>query len=94
MSLGNVEERIRKMKDAIKYEAQQRAQNIVDKAKDDADIERNKILTLEKDKLEIEYSQKFKSEGVRAKMYVWCYLDKSQDWLIRRDSESSMLLTS
>ena len=56
------------MKDAIKYEAQQRAQNIVDKAKDDADIERNKILTLEKDKIEAEYSQKFKSEGVRAKM--------------------------
>ena len=68
MSLGNVEERIRKMKDAIKYEAQQRAQNIVEKAKDDADIERNKILTLEKDKLETEYSLKMKSEGVRAKM--------------------------
>ena len=43
MSLGNVEERIRKMKDAIKYEAQQRAQNIVEKAADDADVERNNI---------------------------------------------------
>lgn len=80
MSLGNVEERIRKMKDAIKYEAQQRAQNIVEKAKDDADIERNKILTLEKDKLEVEYSLKMKSEGVRAKMYKVWYSAKSQGW--------------
>lgn len=51
MSLGNVEERIKKMKDAIKFEAQQRAQNMVEKAKDDADIERNKIVTAEKEKL-------------------------------------------
>lgn len=68
MSLGNVEERIRKMKDAIKYEAQQRAQNIVEKAADDADVERNKIAIAEKSKIENEYSLKMKSEGVRAKM--------------------------
>lgn len=68
MSLGNVEERIRKMKDAIKFEAQQRGQNIIEKAKDDADIERNKIATTEKEKIEQEYNLKMKSEGVKAKM--------------------------
>ena len=70
MSLGNVEDRIRKMKEAIKYEAQQRAQNIVERANDDANIERNKIETTEKEKLDQEYTLKMKAEGVRAKMYV------------------------
>jgi hypothetical protein len=32
MSLGNIEERIRKMKDAIKAEAQQRAANMIQMA--------------------------------------------------------------
>lgn len=38
MSLGNVEERIKKMKEAIKAEAQQRAQNLEQMSKEEASI--------------------------------------------------------
>lgn len=44
MSLGNIDDRIRKMKDAIKMEAQQRAQNMETHSKEEAAIERMKLI--------------------------------------------------
>ena len=40
MAVGGIEERIKKMKEAIKSEAKQRALNILEKAEEEADLER------------------------------------------------------
>lgn len=42
--MGKIEERIKKMKEAIQSEAKQRALQIVERAEEEADIERNNII--------------------------------------------------
>jgi hypothetical protein len=44
MVVGSIEERIKKMKEAIQNEAKQRALYIVEKAEEEADIERVSII--------------------------------------------------
>lgn len=48
MVAGSIEERIKKMKEAILTEARQRAATIVEDAKEEADQERAKIYNTEK----------------------------------------------
>jgi hypothetical protein len=48
MVAGNIEERIKKMKEAILTEAKQRAHMIVENANEEADQERAKIYNTEK----------------------------------------------
>lgn len=72
MSLGNIDDRIRKMKEAIRMEAQQRAQNMEVQSKEEAVIERMKLINHEKEKIDHEFMLKTKAEAVRAKMYCGC----------------------
>lgn len=44
MSLGKIEYRIKKMKEAIELEANQRAKHIVERAEEEADVERVTII--------------------------------------------------
>lgn len=48
MSIGKIEDRIKKMKEAIRTEAKQRAQHIVERAEEEADVERVTIIREEK----------------------------------------------
>lgn len=72
------------MKEAIKAEAQQRAQNMMQMAEEEASIERNRQVTAEKDRIEHEYHLKMKAEQVRAKMYSLYHSARSRRWSIRK----------
>lgn len=69
MVSGNIEERIKKMKEAILTEAKQRALALVDNANEEADQERAKIYQTEKEKIHLEFTLLAKSERIKEKMY-------------------------
>jgi vacuolar-type H+-ATPase subunit H len=73
MAMGKIEDRIKKMKEAIKSEAAQRAIGIAERAEDEADIERNSIMKEEREKIDAEFSKLQQAERVKAKMYEWVY---------------------
>lgn len=52
MVVGKIEDRIKKMKEAIETEAKQRALHIVERAEEEADIERVNIIKEEKEKID------------------------------------------
>ncbi len=61
MAVGGIEERIKKMKEAIKNEAKQRALNIVEKAEEEAELERVQLYKAEKEKIDAEYNYEHKN---------------------------------
>ena len=69
--MGKIEERIKKMKEAIQTEAKQRAQHIVERAEEEADIERVNIIREEKERINNEFEKLHKTEQVKAKMYEY-----------------------
>jgi vacuolar-type H+-ATPase subunit H len=69
MAMGKIDDRIKKMKDAIRNEAGQRAEGIIDQAEEEADIERNNIIKSEKLKVDEEYAQLNQAEKTKARMY-------------------------
>lgn len=68
MVSGNIEERIKKMKEAILIEAKQRAHTLVENANEEADQERAKIYNLEKEKIQHEFTIITKAEKIKEKM--------------------------
>ena len=61
MVVGKIEDRIKKMKEAIETEAKQRALHIVERAEEEADIERVNIIKEEKEKIDSEYQKLHKA---------------------------------
>lgn len=68
MVAGSIEERIKKMKEAILTEAKQKAHSIVERANEEADLARADFLNKEKEKLQLEFAQLVKAERVKEKM--------------------------
>lgn len=56
MVAGNIQERIKKMKEAILMEAKQRAHQTVESASEEADQERAKFYNTEKEKIVLEFA--------------------------------------
>jgi hypothetical protein len=74
MVAGSIEERIKKMKNAILMEAKERAHNAVEHASEEADQERAKIYHREKDRIVAEFALMAKAEKVKDKMSPLCHL--------------------
>ena len=71
MVAGSIEERIKKMKEAILSEANERSATIVKNADEEASNERAMMFNQEKEKIEQEYILIHKQEKVRDKMYIF-----------------------
>ena len=69
MVAGSIEERIKKMKEAILSEAKERASTIVKNADEEANNERAMLFNHEKEKIHQEFILLNKSERVKEKMY-------------------------
>lgn len=68
MVAGNIEERIKKMKEAILSEANERSSTIVKNADEEASNERAMLFNHEKEKIHQEYLLLYKNEKVKDKM--------------------------
>ena len=71
MVAGNIQERIKKMKEAILMEAKQRAHFTVQTASEEADQERAKFYNAEKEKIMLEFALLAKNEKIKDKMYFF-----------------------
>lgn len=65
---GGIQQRIKKMKEAILTEAKQRAINIVDNANEEADTERAKLYNAQKEKITEEFAVAAKANKIKDKM--------------------------
>ena len=70
MVAGSIEERIKKMKEAILTEAKERASTIVKNADEEANNERAMLFNHEKEKIQQEFVLLNKNERVKEKMYL------------------------
>ena len=71
MVAGNIQERIKKMKEALLMEAKQRAHFTVQTASEEADQERAKFYNAEKEKIMLEFALLAKNEKIKDKMYFF-----------------------
>jgi vacuolar-type H+-ATPase subunit H len=78
MVAGSIEERIKKMKEAILSEANERASTIVKNADEEAANERAMLFNHEKEKIHHEFIALNKQEKVQEKMYPLWHAATSQ----------------
>ena len=66
----NARDRIQKMKDIIREEAEDKARKIREQTSHQFNIEKNKILNQQKDKVIQEYRNKLEQYSVQRRMYI------------------------